>query len=356
MLLKRLFFVLFFVFYAYGENVEEELEIIKHTESEIDILDGFLNNPNNLWLKKYANYKAYQQVILRIADLQGKISLLQQPPQTIETQSQLVNLERDLNTLKQQKELLGAYKDSPFVALIDSNHLEDVPNVTNPIMIIQAFSYIKRSNKEVETLKENYQTLRETLDDLHKKDVLLNTLLTTFKNSVDQDSLRRLCLKEGCMFSDPEEIIKHLKDNAEIIRVLETTQNIFSTTLEIFSKETEESNEQLKGQIKAQIVKGIYIGVAFLILTAIALFTKFAVRKYIHNNERIYTANKIINFLNITLIIFILLFAYLDNVGYLVTVLGFASAGLAIAMKDLFMSVLGWFVIIIGGAVDAGDR
>ncbi|MDE5591409.1 MAG: mechanosensitive ion channel family protein, partial [Helicobacter sp.] len=32
------------------------------------------------------------------------------------------------------------------------------------------------------------------------------------------------------------------------------------------------------------------------------------------------------------------------------------SAGLAIAMKDLFMSVLGWFVIIIGGAVHAGDR
>jgi small-conductance mechanosensitive channel len=36
--------------------------------------------------------------------------------------------------------------------------------------------------------------------------------------------------------------------------------------------------------------------------------------------------------------------------------LGFASAGIAIAMKDWFMSILGWFVIIIGGAIHVGDR
>ena len=36
----------------------------------------------------------------------------------------------------------------------------------------------------------------------------------------------------------------------------------------------------------------------------------------------------------------ILLFAYMENVSYLVAIVGFASAGLAIAMKDLFMSVL----------------
>jgi small-conductance mechanosensitive channel len=39
-----------------------------------------------------------------------------------------------------------------------------------------------------------------------------------------------------------------------------------------------------------------------------------------------------------------------------VTILGFASAGIAIAMKDWFMSLMGWFVIIIGGAVHVGDR
>ena len=141
-----------------------------------------------------------------------------------------------------------------------------------------------------------------------------------------------------------------------MLRVLENTKNIFTTTLEIFSKEVEEINTRLTTQIKAQIIKSVYIVVAILILLGVAFFIKLGVRKYIHDNERIYTTNKIINFLNITLIILILLFAYLDNVSYLVTVLGFASAGLAIAMKDLFMSILGWIVIVVGGAVHAGDR
>lgn len=100
----------------------------------------------------------------------------------------------------------------------------------------------------------------------------------------------------------------------------------------------------------------MYIALAILISIGLALGLKLLIKRYITDNERTYTANKIINFFNITIIVLILLFAYLENVTYLVAVLGFASAGLAIAMKDLFMSVLGWFVIVIGGSVHVGDR
>jgi small-conductance mechanosensitive channel len=74
------------------------------------------------------------------------------------------------------------------------------------------------------------------------------------------------------------------------------------------------------------------------------------------DNERFYTINKALNITFFTLLIFTLLFAYIENVSYLVTILGFASAGIAIAMKDWFMSIMGWFVIVIGGAVHVGDR
>jgi small-conductance mechanosensitive channel len=67
-------------------------------------------------------------------------------------------------------------------------------------------------------------------------------------------------------------------------------------------------------------------------------------------------ANKIITFVNFTLIILILFFSYIENVSYLVTILGFASAGIAIAMKDWFMSILGWLVIVFGGSIHVGDR
>lgn len=357
--MKPLFYSFIFLFSCiklYALSSAEEIRIIQQIDQEIQSIDKISNNPNNLWLKKYSNYQTYQQVIFNITKLQEEVSSLQAQPKTLETQSQLISLERNLNTLNQQKNLLEVHKDSPFIELIESSNLGEPPNVTNPILIIQAFSYIKRSKQEIETLKTNYKTLEETLDNLRKKEILLNTLLKVFKDSKNKEQLMQICTTNYCLFSNPQSILKALQDNAETIKVLEATQNIFSTTFGIFSKEAEENIEKLRTQIKAQTLKGIYIGIALLILIAIAIFTKLGVRKYIHNNERIYTANKIINFLNITLIIVILLFAYLDNVSYLVTVLGFASAGLAIAMKDLFMSILGWFVIIIGGAVHAGDR
>jgi small-conductance mechanosensitive channel len=67
-------------------------------------------------------------------------------------------------------------------------------------------------------------------------------------------------------------------------------------------------------------------------------------------------ANKIITFTNFTVILLILFFNYIENVSYLVTILGFASAGIAIAMKDWFMSILGWLVIVFGGSIHVGDR
>jgi len=52
----------------------------------------------------------------------------------------------------------------------------------------------------------------------------------------------------------------------------------------------------------------------------------------------------------------ILLFTYLENVKALMTFVSFASAGIAIALKDWFMSLLGWVVILVSGSIHVGDR
>jgi small-conductance mechanosensitive channel len=74
------------------------------------------------------------------------------------------------------------------------------------------------------------------------------------------------------------------------------------------------------------------------------------------DNDRFYTINKALNFTFVTILVFTLLLAYIENVSYLVTILGFASAGIAIAMKDWFMSLMGWATIVMGGSIHVGDR
>ncbi|OCR20251.1 hypothetical protein BA917_05815 [Helicobacter pullorum] len=337
-------------------DITSEIKQIKQLESQIQNINNFLNNPNNLWIKKYSNYKSYQQISFNISKAQEEIQKLQNLPKTIENQTQLNNLQRNLIVLQNQINLLGNYKDTPFIELIEPKKLEEAPNVTNALLIINALSYLKKNNEELKILQRNYENLQNNLDKLQQKEKFLQELLNLYQNSNNKNKLSQICNTDYCLFSSTEAISQELKNNSEMLRVLENTKNIFTTTLEIFSKEVEEINTRLTTQIKAQIIKSVYIVVAILILLGVAFFIKLGVRKYIHDNERIYTTNKIINFLNITLIILILLFAYLDNVSYLVTVLGFASAGLAIAMKDLFMSILGWIVIVVGGAVHAGDR
>ena len=74
------------------------------------------------------------------------------------------------------------------------------------------------------------------------------------------------------------------------------------------------------------------------------------------DKESFYTINKVSSIFFLTVVILIILFAYIENVSYLVTIMGFASAGIAIAMKDWFMSLMGWFSIMLGGTIHVGDR
>ena len=351
--MRILFFAAFFLFSLVFAN--DALNTLKNNDAKIMQIDIFLNNPNNLWMKKYSNFVAYNQVTSKLSEIEKQIRILKNEDKDENARNKLNNLERNLNTLKTQQELLAEYKDAPFRELLAPAKLEKAPNITNPILIIQAFSYMNQAKSKLNRLENNYQDLINNLNFLKEKDRLLRENLNLFSDENTAKILQNTC-KSGCLYNSYDEIIHAITSNFSAIEELESASNILNTTLAIFSKNVEEINLKLKEQIKAQIIKGSYIGFIILILFGIAFFIKLGVKKYIHDNERIYLTNKIINIINLTIIILLLLFTYLDNVTYLVTVLGFASAGLAIAMKDWFMSLFGWIVIIVGGAVHVGDR
>lgn len=299
----------------------------------------FLESSNNIWMKKYGNFRSYNTIVNELNSARERLSILQKRTKTIAIQNEIAALERQLETLEKQRALMQEYRDNPFKELIEPQSagkvINDVINVTNPILIIQALSHIRQMRYELSQLERNFKLLQKVVVSLKNKEQIL----------------AELTVLDGI-----EEEIVDLQETRGALSELESAENIFGTTIELYRKKSEESIAKLSEQIKAQALKAAYIGIALLVLLIIAFLIKTGIGRYIHDNERIYTANKIINFATLTLIIFIMLFAYLENVTYLVTVLGFASAGLAIAMKDLFMSVLGWIVIVIGGAVHVGDR
>ena len=303
-------------------------------ESQISILNENINRldttiKGNIWLIKYANYNTYQNLLLELKQAQNQLKNMDKSTQNYKEISSRVA------SLKEQIELLKEYEKSPFQNMLAVPDVEEEYKITNPIAIIGGFSYIKRLKGQKAEYYSRLAQLEVAINILSKKQNLLQEIYDLNKTTLNYTNL------------------------VEINRTLSEfniAKEIATTTFGVYQTRLDETISRATDSLTSQIKETLTIFFTILIVILIGFLLKFTARKYLSDNQRFYIINKFINVINFTIIIFILLFAYIENVSYIVTILGFASAGLAIAMKDMFMSLLGWSVIIFGGTFHVGDR
>ncbi|MDP1784907.1 MAG: mechanosensitive ion channel, partial [Sulfuricurvum sp.] len=346
-LLTLLFTLLLFTSSLYCAKTKEEKVLqaqmeaaaksaeIQNAQEELSKIQKELSRGSSVWIKSYNSFMAYQESRKSLREVKRRILELQDRTSTVEYKLEIEALQAKEKILSGQLELLKAQGTSPFVALLKPDEAGEQPNITNPFTIITGLSYIKRLNSQY----KDYVLREEELQDLI---VVLERQVALYKDLI------RLNPK-----GDYEvELDATLLQVEKFKLALET----LISTAGVYEKRIESTEAKINKEIKDQMYKLLNILVIILVLFGFSLLLKRIAKRYITDNERFYTANKMVTFINVTLIILILVFSYIDNVGYFATVLGFASAGLAIAMRDWFMSVLGWLVIIIGGAIHVGDR
>ena len=331
MILRVAFCIILFFIKAWGEDIKADTK--EDINQEIKTLDLKLNIDQNIWLKKYANFERHNSILEQLKVLEKTLENLKKNPKSNALKIQQTEIEID--TLSRRLELLGVDRNNPFKDLLLKPEIGEVIDVKNPFAIIWAVGFLKHLDDLKKQLIQKESALDETLDLLERKHELL------------------LMARKHNKTSELEFLLRHTQSQ---IFELRAAQNVLQTTDEIFDRSAQEARVKVKNQIKAQVIKMAVILAAIIVSIALALLLKMLLRRYLGDSERYYLAAKVINFLHISLVVLIVMFAYLDNVAYLVTFLGFASAGLAIAMKDLFMSLLGWCVITIGGSIRVGDR
>ena len=315
---------------------EERMHTIAQFQDELDEIKLLLAK-DNVWEKNYSSHVAYAQVRDDLVELQAKISKLgKKRTKSTDDVEMLEDLKGKEKILSEQFQLLDRQQGKTlFAALLQPEEIEDIPVLSNPFDIFTAISFIKHLEQiYVDYVKQGVE-LTEVISLLKKKQELLSNLKAIHQN--------------GGYESELSETTHRLDKFTNAQEILEITANIYD-------KRIEEIEVKVNKQIQIQVYKLSKIGLIILFLLGLAFFLKMMSKKYITDNDRFYMANKIINFGNFILIMIILLFSYIENVSYLVTVLGFASAGIAIAMKDWFMSMLGWLVIVLGGSIHVGDR
>ncbi|MRJ02433.1 MAG: mechanosensitive ion channel [Epsilonproteobacteria bacterium] len=310
-------------------SIERELKLSTYND-ELKKIDGEI--AKNVWLKRYENYKTYYAIKKELDEIERQIKRYKRYRKY---RSKVKELQEAQVTLKNQLELLKEYQQSPFHELLKPKEIPEPPIVKNPLDIIEAFSYIKRLTSTREYYQTQLQDLRRALGLLIEKYTILQ------KKQELQPS---------------KELKKQLESLKKEIDDFEENLSIAKKTLEVYERKIEENILKVTDEIKRQSERTAIIVATILGLLFISLIIKWLIRRYIQDNQRAYMANKFVNFNLALFIILILLFSYIENVNYIVTILGFASAGIAIAMKDMFMSLLGWMVIVLGGSIHVGDR
>ncbi|MCR4942266.1 MAG: mechanosensitive ion channel family protein [Campylobacter sp.] len=314
-----------FFFLAFADtNSTSKLDDVIAINQQISRIDAHLKG--NAWITRYANYNTYHQIQNELEENENNLKKAQ-------NSSKRAEISKQIKTLKEQLVLLKEYENTPFLNLLTAPEIGHAPKILNPIALVSGFSYIKKINSDLADYKKHLDELEVLTSKLEEKEILLENLVSLDKSKMQKLSELRQQIsdfKSACVIAD--------------------------TTLNVFEKKVDESVIIAKSEIKNQFISMVNIAILIFIVIAFSFFFKFVAKRTISDDERFYMVNKFINFINISLIIIILLFAYIENVSYLVTVLGFASAGLAIAMKDMFMSMLGWMVITTGGTFHVGDR
>ncbi|RBQ25905.1 MULTISPECIES: mechanosensitive ion channel domain-containing protein [Arcobacteraceae] len=288
------------------------------------------NFKDNILLKRYSNYLSYSKISAELDQL--KDSLKKKNNLAEELEYQLLN---KIRVKENELELIGEYKGSPIGSLMNPPEIEKFENITNPFGIINALSNIKKienNRQQFTALKLQIETTFQTLEEE----------LNSYKDLYALDPKSEY--KEKIVFLEKQK------------RDFDIVLDIVTTTQEVYGKKIEQIILEIKNQITQQIQKMFLIFGIIIFLFVISFLVKLTLKKYFSQTENYYMVNKIINFTLAFLVLMVLLFSYIDNVSYLVTILGFASAGIAIALKDWFMSLFGWMVIVTSGFIQVGDR
>lgn len=335
-----------------AERVKEAFEKQKQEEKEKRLLTERINLldtekkeidenllKDNIWESLYYNHETYQSLDIKLKSLKAKMRAFKSHSSLSKKEKfEYQKIKEEYKIIEGKLSQLKEYKDDPFKKLVASPEIGEEPTITNPIEIIKGMSFKKQLATVKEEYAQRYKSLNDAIAKLYKKRVILQELVVKTRGKVYNSYVDELRATEHKLVD------------------FERTLAIFETSVTAFDQKVAQINLNIDHGIDNEIEKSIVTGSILLFILIFFFLIKYLVKKYMSENELFYGTNKVINFLFIVLVVTILLFSYLDNIEHLVTVLSFASAGIAIALKDWFMSITGWFVIVVSGSIHVGDR
>lgn len=317
---------LLFGFVMAEDEFSKNLESIYNLKEKLHKINDELKE--NITIKNYKNYQEYLKLKNELKDANDSL-IKAKKTQREQLESKIKILEDKLNVLKDYE----TYSIVKYLNL--PSEPSEYKKISNIYLVLEGLSERKQllnENKEYESKLKDFTSL---VTKVEQKTKLLQSLYE-FEPSENLN----------------QELAYSIKELSDYKSTLENITNAY----EIFKVKVANSIKLINADIKKQYDSAIQF-IAIIICIFIARYlVGLILRKYVDDKDKVYTSFKILNIFTFIIVTMFSLFYFVENISYLVSVLGFASAGLAIAMKDMFMSLLGWVTLQFGGGFHVGDR
>lgn len=317
---------LLFGFVIAEDEFSKNLESIYNLKEKLHKINDELKE--NITIKNYKNYQEYLKLKNELKDANDSL-IKAKKTQREQLESKIKILEDKLNVLKDYE----TYSIVKYLNL--PSEPSEYKKISNIYLVLEGLSERKQllnENKEYESKLKDFTSLVLKVE---QKTKLLQSLYE-FEPSENLN----------------QELAYSIKELSDYKSTLENITNAY----EIFKVKVANSIKLINADIKKQYDSAIKF-IAIIICIFIARYlVGLILRKYVDDKDKVYTSFKILNIFTFIIVTMFSLFYFVENISYLVSVLGFASAGLAIAMKDMFMSLLGWVTLQFGGGFHVGDR
>ena len=103
-------------------------------------------------------------------------------------------------------------------------------------------------------------------------------------------------------------------------------------------------------------VKIIWSVVAIIITVILSRLLKSIIYKTMEDSKKYYAIKQKINYIASFIILLFIIFIWMDSGANLTTYIGLLSAGIAIALKEIFTNIAGWLFISFSKPFDVGHR
>jgi small-conductance mechanosensitive channel len=114
--------------------------------------------------------------------------------------------------------------------------------------------------------------------------------------------------------------------------------------------------EQYRGELRRVIFRAVTLAVMLLLVFAVSALWRRVTFRYIQDVRRRHQFLLLRRIVTLVVVAGVIAVSFATDVGSLTTFAGFLTAGIAIALQDVILSVAGYFVIIGKYGIRVGDR